>query len=260
MYGRHLGDSLSWEEAVEMLLSYEQTLAPGLEKSGMKTPTKGVDAPEEGEVVRRLQAEVRHLNKALLHKGSPNGGKDRGVIKGFNGKCLDCGGPHKKVDCPKKKNKGAQDKENTCSYCHKTGHTKKACFKKKKVNQEKQADRAGVNDDFGGFLDEDQPTHRMMREYALSMKAGADPDAEIVLDSEASSHFLTPATADQIELVPRKGGPISIKVATAKTGSTSPPRNLAALVASREYWLVTSWERTLRLLPVLIVTTAGIPS
>jgi hypothetical protein len=38
----------------------------------------------------------------------------------------------------------------------------------------------------------------MMREYALSMKAGADPDAEIVLDSETSSHFLTPATADQI--------------------------------------------------------------
>jgi hypothetical protein len=50
----------------------------------------------------------------------------------------------------------------------------------------------------------------MMREVALSMKAGADPDAKIVLDSGASSHFLTPATADQIELVPRKGGPISI--------------------------------------------------
>jgi hypothetical protein len=58
----------------------------------------------------------------------------------------------------------------------------------------------------------------MMREFALSMKAGADPDAEIVLDSGASSHFLTPATADQIELVPRKGGPTSIEVATAKTG------------------------------------------
>jgi hypothetical protein len=57
-----------------------------------------------------------------------------------------------------------------------------------------------------------------MREFFLSMKAGADPDAEIVLDSGASSHFLTPATADQIELVPRKGGPTSIKVATAKTG------------------------------------------
>jgi hypothetical protein len=53
----------------------------------------------------------------------------------------------------------------------------------------------------------------MMREYALSMKAGA----EIVLDSGASSHFLTPAIADQIELVPRMGGPTSIDVATAKT-------------------------------------------
>jgi hypothetical protein len=67
-------------------------------------------------------------------------------------------------------------------------------------------------------VDEDQPTHRMIREFALSMKAGVDPDAEIVLDSEASSHFLTPATADQIELVPRKGGPTSIEVATAKEG------------------------------------------
>jgi hypothetical protein len=213
-----INTKLSWEEAVEMLLSYEQTLAPGLEKSGVKTFIKGVNAPEGGEVVRRLQAEVRHLNKALLHKGAPNGGKDRGAIKGFNGKCFDCGGPHKKADCPKKGNKGAQDKGNTCSYCHKTGHTEKACFKKKKVNQDKQADRAGVDDDFGGFVDEDQPTHRLMREYALSMKAGADPDPEIVLDSGASFHFLTPVTADQIELVPRKGRPTSIVVATAKTG------------------------------------------
>jgi hypothetical protein len=53
-----------------------------------------------------------------------------------------------------------------------------------------------VDDDFGGFVDEDQPTHRMMREFALSMKAEANPDAEIVLDSGVSSHFLTPATAD----------------------------------------------------------------
>jgi hypothetical protein len=57
----------------------------------------------------------------------------------------------------------------------------------------------------------------MMREFFLTPKAGADPDAEIVLDSGASSHFLTPATADQIELLPCKGGPTSIKVATAKT-------------------------------------------
>jgi hypothetical protein len=141
-----INTKLSWEEAVEMLLSYEQTLAPGLEKSGVKTSIKGVDAPERGEVVRRLQAEVRNLNKALLHKGAPNGGKDRGAIKGFNGKCFDCGGPHKKADCPKKGNKGAHDKRNTCSDCHKTGHTEKACFKKKKVNQDKQADRAGVDD------------------------------------------------------------------------------------------------------------------
>jgi hypothetical protein len=56
----------------------------------------------------------------------------------------------------------------------------------------------------------------MMREYALSMKAGADPDAEIVLDRGASSHFLTPATVDQIQLVPCKGGPTSIEVAPAK--------------------------------------------
>jgi hypothetical protein len=75
-----------------------------------------------------------------------------------------------------------------------------------------------VDDDFGGFVDEDQPTHRMMREFSLPMKAGADPDAEIVLDSGASSHFLSPATADQIELVPRKDGPTSIEMATAKTG------------------------------------------
>jgi hypothetical protein len=74
---------LTWEEAVEMLLSYEQTLAPGLDKTGVKTAVKGVDAPEGGEVVRRLQAEVRHLNKALLHKGASNSGKDRGAIKGF---------------------------------------------------------------------------------------------------------------------------------------------------------------------------------
>jgi hypothetical protein len=65
---------LTWEEAVEMLLSYEQTLAPGLDKTGVKTAVKGVDAPEGGEVVRRLQAEVRHLNKALLYKGAPNSG------------------------------------------------------------------------------------------------------------------------------------------------------------------------------------------
>jgi hypothetical protein len=83
--------------------------------------------------------------------------------------------------------------------------SEKACFKKKKENQDKQADRAGVDDAFGGFGDEAQPTHQMMREYALSMKAGADPDAKIVLDSGASSRFLTPATADQIQLVPCKG-------------------------------------------------------
>jgi hypothetical protein len=213
-----INTKLSWEEAVEMLLSYEQTLAPGLEKSWVKTPTKGVDAPEKGEVVRRLQAEVRHLNKAILHKVAPNGGKDRGAIKGFNGNFFDCGGTHNKMDCPKKESKGVKDKGTTCAYCHKTGHTENACFKKKKNNQEKQAKRAGVDDDFGRFSDEDQPTHLMMWEYALSMKAGADPDADIVLDSKASSHFLTPVTADQIELVPRKGGPTSIALATAKTG------------------------------------------
>jgi hypothetical protein len=183
----------------------------------VKTAVKGVDTPEGGEVVRRLQAEARNLNKAL-YKGAPNGAKDRGAIKGFSGKCFDCGGPHKKIDCPKKGNKGGHDKGNTCTYCHKTGHSEKACFKKKKANQDKQANRAGVDDDFGGFGDEAQPTHRMMREYALSMKAGADPDAEIVLDRGASSHFLTPATADQIQLVFRKGGPTSIEVATAKEG------------------------------------------
>jgi hypothetical protein len=207
---------LTWEEAVEMLLSYDQTLAPGLDQTGVKTAAKGVDVPEGGEVVRRRQAEVRTLNKALLHKGAPNSGKDREAVKGFTGKCFDCEGLHKKADCPKKGNKGGQG--NTCSYCHKTGHSEKVCFKKKKANQDKQADRAGVDDDFGGFGDEPQPTHRMMREYALSMKAGADPDAEIVLDCGASSHFLTPATADQIQLVPRKGGPTSIEVATAKEG------------------------------------------
>jgi hypothetical protein len=167
---------LTWEEAVEMLFSYEQTLAPGMDHTGAKTAAKGVDVPEGGEVVRRLQAEVRTLNKALLSKGAPNNSKDRGSVKGFTGKCFDCGGPHKKADCPKKGNKGGQG--NTCSYCHKMGHSEKACFKKKKNNQDKQADRAGVDDDFGGFGDEPQPTHRMMREYALSMKAGADPDAE----------------------------------------------------------------------------------
>jgi hypothetical protein len=31
-----INTKLTWEEAVEMLLSYEQTLAPGLEKSGVK--------------------------------------------------------------------------------------------------------------------------------------------------------------------------------------------------------------------------------
>jgi hypothetical protein len=35
---------LTWEEAVKMLLSYEQTLAPGLNKTGVKTSVKGVDA------------------------------------------------------------------------------------------------------------------------------------------------------------------------------------------------------------------------
>jgi hypothetical protein len=110
---------LTWEEAVEMLLSYEQTLAPGLDKTGVKTAVKGVDVPEGEEVVRHLQAEVRNLNKALLHKGAPNGAKDRGAIKGFSGKCFDCGGPHKKIDCPKKGNKGGHDKGNTCTYCHK---------------------------------------------------------------------------------------------------------------------------------------------
>jgi hypothetical protein len=63
-----INTSLTWEEAVEMLLSYEQTLAPGLDKTGVKTAVKGVDVPEGGEVVRRLQAEVRNLNKTLLHK------------------------------------------------------------------------------------------------------------------------------------------------------------------------------------------------
>jgi hypothetical protein len=75
----------------------------------------------------------------------------------------------KNIDCPKKGNKGGHDKGNTCSYCHKTGHSEKACFKKKKANQDKQADRAGVDDDFGGFGDEAQPTHRMMREYAFGV-------------------------------------------------------------------------------------------
>jgi hypothetical protein len=140
---------LTWEEAVEMLLSYEQTLTPGLDQTGVKTAAKGVEVPEGGEVVRCLQEEVRTLNKALLHKGAPNSAKDRGAVKGFNGKCFDCGGPHKKADCPKKGNKGGQG--DTCSYCHKTGHSEKACFKKKKANQDKQADRAGVDDDFGGL-------------------------------------------------------------------------------------------------------------
>jgi hypothetical protein len=75
-----------------MLLSYEQTLAPGLDQTGVKTGAKGVDVPEGGEMVRRLQAEVRTLNKALFHKGAPNSGKDRGAVKGFTGKCFDCGG------------------------------------------------------------------------------------------------------------------------------------------------------------------------
>jgi hypothetical protein len=94
-----------------MLLPYEQTLALGLEKSGVKTSIKGVDAPEGGEVVRRLQAEVRNLNKALLHKGAPNGGKDRGAIKGFNGKCFDCEGHIKRRIAQRREIKGPKTKE-----------------------------------------------------------------------------------------------------------------------------------------------------
>jgi hypothetical protein len=54
--------------------------------------------------------------------------------------------------------------------------------------------------------------------YKSTIRFRVNFDAEIVLDSGASSYFLTPATADQIELVPRKGGPTSIEVATSKTG------------------------------------------
>jgi hypothetical protein len=90
-----------------------------------------VDAPEGGEVVRRLQAEVRNLNKDLVHKGAPNGGKDRGAIKGFNDKCFGCGGPHKKADFPKKGNKGAQTKETRVFTATRRATQKRHALKRK---------------------------------------------------------------------------------------------------------------------------------
>jgi hypothetical protein len=93
-----------------------------------------------------------------------------------------------------------------------------------------------VDDDFERFGDKAQPTHRMMREFSLSMKAGVDPDADIVLDSGASSHFLTPATADQIELVPARVDRPASRWQLLRRASTSPLWNRAALVVYREYW------------------------
>jgi hypothetical protein len=81
---------------VDLLLSYKMTLAPGTSAgTAPRASVGGVDDPPH-ETVKKLQAEVKTLNRALFR----GAGKGAGT-PAFAGKCYNCGGPHKKHECPK---------------------------------------------------------------------------------------------------------------------------------------------------------------
>jgi hypothetical protein len=129
--------AITRDAAVDLLLSYEMTLAPGTSVGTTPRASVGeVDDPPH-ETVKKLQAEVKTLNRAL----SKGAGKGAGT-PAFVGKCYNCGGPHKKHECPKLGKgggKGKDKKDQVCTHCKRTGHLEPACFTKKREMQEKQA-------------------------------------------------------------------------------------------------------------------------
>jgi hypothetical protein len=61
--------TMTWDEAVDLLLSYEMTLAPGTSSvTAPRALAGGVDASVT-ETVKKLQAEVKTLNRALSRSG-----------------------------------------------------------------------------------------------------------------------------------------------------------------------------------------------
>jgi hypothetical protein len=123
--------AITWDEAVDLLPSYEMTLAPGTPAGkgavAPQTIAEGVDDLPPHETVKKLQAEVKTLNRALL------GGAGKGAgTPAFSDKCYSCGGPHKKHECPKLNGKGGgkgKDKrDQVCSHCKRTGHQEAACL------------------------------------------------------------------------------------------------------------------------------------
>jgi hypothetical protein len=222
---------MTWDEAVNLLLSYEMTLAPGTSSvTAPRALAGGVDAPVT-ETVKKLQAEVKTLNRAL----SRGAGKGKGT-PAFAGECYKCGGPHKKQDCPKLGKggiKGRDTRQQTCTFCKRTGHLKGNCFTKRQEQQAKQLKRTGV-DDFDDF-EEEFPSVRMLRAkldkgyfspsrmmrtghrqsvgaptrqpVAVCSSVEAEDDRTITMDSGASSHFLTKETTSTIDFTPYKDSP-----------------------------------------------------
>jgi hypothetical protein len=237
--------TMTWDEAVDLLLSYEMTLAPGT--SSVTVPRAlagGVDAPAT-ETVKKLQAEVKTLNRALSNRGAGKGKR----TPAFTGECYKCGGPHKKQDCPKLGKggiKGRDTRQQTCTFCKKTGHLEATCFTKRREQQAKQLKRTGVDDAFDDFEEEfpsvgmlreklDKPyssPSRMMRTghrrsvgaptrqpVAVRSSVEAEDYRTITMDSGASSHFLTEETTASIDFTPYTA-PVAISVDTAKKGAS----------------------------------------
>jgi hypothetical protein len=80
--------TMTWDEAVDLLLSYEMTLAPGTSSvTAPRALAGGVDAPVT-ETVKKLQAKVKTLNRALLRGADTpemNGVAERGNQTVYNG-------------------------------------------------------------------------------------------------------------------------------------------------------------------------------
>jgi hypothetical protein len=78
--------AITWDAAVDLLLSYEMTLAPGTSAgTAPRASVGGVDDPPN-ETVKKLQAEVKTLNRTL----SRGAGKGAGT-PAFAGKCYNGG-------------------------------------------------------------------------------------------------------------------------------------------------------------------------
>jgi hypothetical protein len=139
---------ITWDAAMDLLFSYEMTLAPGTPaRTAPRASAGGVDDPPH-----ELQAEVKTLNRAL----SRGAGKSAGT-PAFAGKCYNCGG------LKLGKGKGKDKRDQVCTHCKQTGHLETTCFTEKREMQEKQAKSKRYEvDDYLDDSEEERPAMRMM--------------------------------------------------------------------------------------------------